>query len=877
MAISKELANRFFKSVNEKEKSLEQFVFATVVSQNSSNFIKIDGSEMLTPALATIEIQNGDRVKVSIKDHKAIIVSNISSPSASKDHVDKTDNKVTEMEHVVANKVNTEDLNATNAKIENLSVENIKINNQLTANSGRIDTLESDNVTIHGSLTAAEANINKLKTEKINADYVETTFAKVSDLEATNATIHNLKTDYGEFKVLTTNEFVAIKASIKDLDVSKLVADLAYIKNAYLQKVEAEEAYLGKVQANELYASKASVGTIEADVANINTLLSGSTTSGSIHTIVLTAQNTNIANALIKSANIESLDAKKITGLDIDTTSLTVHSSDGKSSWKDNTIQIKDDARVRVQIGKDAQGDYNMYVWDKTGNLMFDATGLHADGIKDSIIVDSMVAPGANISGDKLNIGSVINKINEDGSSTIHTSKLDYNGQSFNVIFNDYTSKVNKNEESINSQSTELNVQQGKINSLISESTQTKSDVTTLQNKYSEISQNTDKISLTVQQHTSELTNIKNDGIMKIVIEYAVHDSDTISPETGWTPVKPDNTNNKYIWQRVATTKFNGTIDYSTPVCMTGADGTSIDSITKEFYVSDSKTEMIGGNWTTVSPTFVSGKYLWIRDKIIFINPSKTEYTTPYCDGTWDAINDVEKSIRLNTNKISNITSDLDSIRETVSETQTDLITQNNTILGIENRVSIAEEKITSDAIITTVTKSKEWSNNQTAIDEKINGLNDSLKSTNDNINVKIDSAIDPLKQDITSVTQSVTTVTQTSENILTQIKEVNNKYNDLTKDGKLNTVITYFDESSKGLEIGKSDSSIKTLMAPDHFAIIMDNIEVMQLFKNMLLIDNITARKSVRIGNTILDSTDTGFTMSWTDSEIESKTTFKE
>ena len=70
-----------------------------------------------------------------------------------------------------------------------------------------------------------------------------------------------------------------------------------------------------------------------------------------------------IGDAQIKSAMIESIDASKITALDINTTNVKVHSEDGKSQWKDNTIQISDNQRVRVQIGKDANADYNMYVW----------------------------------------------------------------------------------------------------------------------------------------------------------------------------------------------------------------------------------------------------------------------------------------------------------------------------------------------------------------------------------------------------------------------------------------------------------------------------------------------------------------------------------
>lgn len=90
----------------------------------------------------------------------------------------------------------------------------------------------------------------------------------------------------------------------------------------------------------------------ESSVGRINDLFAGNVIAGSTDTIVLNAQNTTIENSLIKSAMIESLAFEKITGIDINTSKLTVHSNDGKSTWTDNTIQISDSTRIRVQIGK---------------------------------------------------------------------------------------------------------------------------------------------------------------------------------------------------------------------------------------------------------------------------------------------------------------------------------------------------------------------------------------------------------------------------------------------------------------------------------------------------------------------------------------------
>ena len=72
-----------------------------------------------------------------------------------------------------------------------------------------------------------------------------------------------------------------------------------------------------------------------------------------------------------------------------------------------------------------------------------------------------------------------------------------------------------------------------------------------------------------------------------------------------------------------------------------GGSGKGISSITEEFYLSTSKTSQTGGSWVTTPPTWVSGKYIWTRSKIVYTNPSSTVYTTPLCSSEWEAVNGI--------------------------------------------------------------------------------------------------------------------------------------------------------------------------------------------------------------------------------------------
>lgn len=322
-----------------------------------------------------------------------------------------------------------------------------------------------------------------------------------SDLVSTKQVITDKITAFeGEFETINTNylevnkKLTALDAEIENLDVTELTAQVAII----------ETSYVSKEYVQDLYATKAEVHVLDVDLERVNTLLAGSVTAGSTQTIVLNADNTTISNALIKSAMIDSVAADKVTAGTIDASSIHFKSQSGRLDIFGETLQIKDITRPRVQIGKDASGDYNMYVWDASGKLMFDATGITASGIQRPIIVDSMVADNANISGDKINITSLVKEIN-DGTEVIKSSHILVDGanQSLSVVYNTITGDIS-------TLSTALSVEQGKISSLITDVSQAKGDVSTLKTNYSSLTQTVNGIKSTVGEHTSSLESVKN-------------------------------------------------------------------------------------------------------------------------------------------------------------------------------------------------------------------------------------------------------------------------------------------------------------------------------------------------------------------------------
>ncbi|MFR9506136.1 MAG: hypothetical protein SNI32_08665, partial [Rikenellaceae bacterium] len=129
-------------------------------------------------------------------------------------------------------------------------------------------------------------------------------------------------------------------------------------------------------------------------------------------------------------------------------------------------------------------------------------------------------------------------------------------------------------------------------------------------------------------------------------VEFAQSSSATTAPTTGWQTTSPTWVNGSYIWQRVKTIFSTGEINYSPAVNVTGSqgdEGRGVVSITEQYYLSTSKESLAGGSWSDSSYTWSSGKYIWTRSKITYSSGTPLiAYTDPYCDSSWEAVNEIQ-------------------------------------------------------------------------------------------------------------------------------------------------------------------------------------------------------------------------------------------
>lgn len=278
MALSNELISQFAKITTEKEETkTEEVVYGTTVSYNDTVYVKLDGSDRLTPITSTTVVKPDERVTVMIKDHSAIVTGNISSPSARNSDVEELGTQISEFDTIIANKVDTEELNATNARIDTLNTDTVNIRKDLNAANANIETLTADNVTINETLNAQSASIDDLEVKKLSAEVADAKYATIENLEATNVSVNNLSSTYADFKNTTTTKLAAVDASIENLETNKLSAASADLKYANI-----DFSNIGQAAIEEFYAKSGIIKDLTIEGGTITGELVGVTIKGDL-------------------------------------------------------------------------------------------------------------------------------------------------------------------------------------------------------------------------------------------------------------------------------------------------------------------------------------------------------------------------------------------------------------------------------------------------------------------------------------------------------------------------------------------------------------------------------------------------------------------
>ncbi|WP_243325651.1 interleukin-like EMT inducer domain-containing protein [Clostridium perfringens] len=281
-----------------------------------------------------------------------------------------------------------------------------------------------------------QANIKKALIDK----------ASINDLTAVDAKIQRLYTD----------DLTAIRADIVTLNSKK--ANIVELNSI---KADLQQAIIGKANITDLNAAVGKINVLESKTASIENALNKNLTAENIATGAITAGSGIIAEGAIGDAEISSLSVNKLKVGDITTSKHRIVSADGTIEIVGNQILINRNNVNRVILGEyrktDGTTDYGLLIRGKDGKtIMLDSDGVHNAGITNGAIDNNKVADNANISGNKLDINSVIREVNNNGTETIKGTKVTVGDRTLDVELSTQNNTITEHSKELSSQKASL-------------------------------------------------------------------------------------------------------------------------------------------------------------------------------------------------------------------------------------------------------------------------------------------------------------------------------------------------------------------------------------------------------------------------------------
>lgn len=767
-SLSRDLVKSFAEVVNEsKQKEPVRYVRGTITGKGDAKYVQLDGSTVATPISEVVDAQEGDRVLVSIENHRAVIVGNFTfSPSARQEQealekaegAENTANSAGETANAAqlaaqeasknANEAMgaasaasssaaeakdqaadamvaagnaqasadeakenaaTANENATQAKndaanaqaaVANANEEIGKINDAIETAQGDIDQALDDLHSQAGEIEVIKRDYStKVETENVKAELSTQITESVGQLQTTIQQNYYTKNDIVEIQGNLQSQITqnAEGLTSQATKVEKLESDTAEAQKQVDQALEkANSAQQAAAQAKQ----DAEAATEAAETAQTEAATAAEKAQNANDAALDAKLAAHVADKALADAR-EALDQARENYKNVvsnpGSTAEDIASAAAQVETARQAVETAlEDAAEAQYVANKAQEAAD--VAQEEANAASQA----AQTAQNKADAAEQAANNAQAAAEQAaeNVAALTKRV------TTAETKIDQNAEQISLnatkteeigdkLVNDYYSKtetdalIKVESDRITSTVSKVEtVEKTAITSTIEEfylsrsptslsggswvTTQptwtqgkyiwrrtkvTKGDGTTSYSPSQNgvcITGNTGATGARGPQGDTGATGATGNGISKTEVYYYLSTSNTTQSGGSWSTTVPAWIDGRYYWQKIKTTYTNGNSSESTPVCITGgkgatgatgntgATGKGVSSITIEFYLSNSKTTQSGGSWTTTMPTWTSGKYLWTRNKIVYTNPASTVYTTPICDSSWEAVNEIE-------------------------------------------------------------------------------------------------------------------------------------------------------------------------------------------------------------------------------------------
>ena len=554
-----------------------------------------------------------------------------------------------------------------------------------------------------GSISDGTISGDKIENDSINSDHISSGSITSSHIKA-----EQILADHIMSNQITTNHLVA-------------------------ESITSDHIQANSIDTKHLKANTITSDHIQSNTINSNHISANTITSGHIQSGAITAGSGIIADGAIGNAQISKLDAGKIEAGTIDTSKVTIQGSNGHLRLKGNRMQVfqgvGNQAKERVSVG-DVNGDGTVYGLRVRGadgqTILLDENGVTSEGITNGSITNDKINEDANIDGAKLNINSVINKINTDGTEVIQGTKVEVDGTNLGVKLSEITNKQTSDGEKITQAQAQITANQNAIKLKVDEQVYTtdKQDMTSkLEKNTSEISAMKGQIALKVEQTDIDRT------IEEIEVGAVNYALGTINAKT-FTLNGTDNQNITCysVLDNTSNQDVVVSFDYEFKDLVILDKGdmyfqaiSTTEDDTKQYIpkVECFKNLLVDGNssgsisFKAKFPTFKAGTTLNFRFRSNYLQGtfviSNVQVELGNKKTNWKANPaDIETKVE---EKISSakaeITVETDKISQSVSKLETTTTELEGKVTNQESRLSSAEQKITDKAITSVVQESQ--------------------------------------------------------------------------------------------------------------------------------------------------------------------------
>lgn len=579
MSLSKNLINQFVKVVNyEKKESKESTVNGTYKLIDGVKYVQIDGSDIWTPVNSMVQADDGDRVKVSIKDHNATITGNITNPSAGSSSVQDLKDTVDEHGNTIKQ---------INNSIEQQGNSIIQIDNSIKQVENTI--LQYDN-TINQQNNKIQQFENTINQQNNTIEQIGNNITQMGDdIESINNTViaqgntitqhDNLIEQQGNIISQQGNIIVQQGTTLETFNSQiKIINSGFKIENGVLTGLS--DIIVEKLKTDSLDATYANIDFTNINYAAVKKIF---TESGIIKDLVVEEGNITgeLVGVTIKGDLIEA------------------------NTLRADALVVKGENGLYYKLNVDALGETTASSDEKYQNGL-DGSVIVANSITaEKISVSDLVAFDATIGGFNITENSIYSGVKDSVNNTTRGIYFNNNGEfavgdarNFMKYFYDGTDRVYK-----------LQISAGSI-------------------------------IMGGSSETIEETIAKT--IKEVQILYALSDSETTPPIEGWSITAPEWQEDKYMWQKTKVIYVDETTDESSPTCIQGAkgqngkdgeqgpagpqgeNGLGIASSSVGYQAWSNGTSIPSGDWSTSVPKATADKpYIWSRTTITYTDGSK--------------------------------------------------------------------------------------------------------------------------------------------------------------------------------------------------------------------------------------------------------------